>query len=90
MPHAPNHFQVKTAKKPFNQSETAAAAKKAQEMQAAYSDERKNLAEDLTKNSIGNNSIISGDSMQRNSYDILQDGGKGFSLKDIVTVFKNA
>lgn len=59
-------------------------------MQAAYSDERKNLAEDMTKNSIGNNSIISGDSMQRNSYDILQDGGKGLSLKDIVTVFKNA
>jgi hypothetical protein len=49
-------------------------------MQASYSDKRKNLAEDMTKNAIGNNSVISGDSMQRNSYDVLQDGGRGFSI----------
>jgi hypothetical protein len=56
-------------------------------MQAAYSDERPNLAEDMTKKAIGNNSVVSGDSMQRNSYDILQDGGKGFAIQDIITYF---
>jgi len=44
----------------------------------------------LTKDdNLGSNKIVSGDSMQRNSYDNLQRGGRGMNIKDIVDVFYN-